>query len=107
MLSMLPQPESYYQDLIHQEIGGVKEYQLEDRTRVDILTRNRAIEIDWQNKWAEGVGQSIYYSVKTSRPPLVILLATSPSWPRYEERVEACGVECWVYSVDAEEFIKY
>jgi len=99
------QTERECQRVIHSQIGGVMEYRLDDGTRVDILLRARAIEIDWANKWAEGVGQSIYYSVRTNRPPVVILLAKDGNWMRYTKRVEACGVECWVWNVATGKFI--
>ncbi len=105
LVSMVPATERFHQELIHDKIGGVVEYRLEDGTRVDILTHRRAIEIDWGNNWAEGVGQSIYYSTQTARPPMVILLARSSNWKRYHDRVEACGIECWVWSAEAMEFI--
>lgn len=94
-LTILTEPE--WQTYIHKELGGVVEYRLDDGTRVDILLPSRAIEIDWATNWAEGVGQSTYYSKKTNRPPLVILLAKTDNWKRYKDRVEFCGIECWVF----------
>jgi hypothetical protein len=94
--------ETYWQDIIQQEIGGEKEYRLDDGTRVDLLFEDKACEIDWANKWAEGIGQSIYYGLKTDRPPLVILLAKKDGWEKYRDRVEYCGVECWVYDTRTE-----
>lgn len=94
--------ERQYQEWINAELGGVTEYRLDDGTRVDILLPERAIEIDFDTKWAEAVGQSWYYSIMTSRPPRVILIQTSPNWKRYSDRVEACGFECWVYSKERE-----
>lgn len=94
--------ETYWQDIIQQEIGGEKEYRLDDGTRVDLLFINKACEIDWATKWAEGIGQSIYYGLKTDRPPLVILLAKKDGWEKYRDRVEYCGVECWVYDTRTE-----
>jgi hypothetical protein len=94
--------ETYWQDIIQQEIGGEKEYRLDDGTRVDLLFEDKDCEIDWANKWAEGIGQSIYYGLKTDRPPLVILLAKKDGWEKYRDRVEYCGVECWVYDTRTE-----
>jgi hypothetical protein len=83
-----------------EEIGGEKEFKLDDNTRVDILLDDWACEIDWQSKWAEGIGQSIYYGLKTNRKPLVILLAKKDGWEKYRDRVEYCKIECWVYKKD-------
>jgi hypothetical protein len=55
--------ESYYQKKYCSAIGGVKEVVLRDRTRVDCLSIEYAIEIDFAYKWAECIGQSLYYSV--------------------------------------------
>ena len=97
--------ESYWQDIIQNEIGGEKEYRLEDGTRVDLLFDNEACEIDWANKWAEGVGQSIYYGVMTEKTPLVILLVKKDGWEKYRERVERCGIECWTYDTRIADWI--
>jgi len=89
--------EAYWQDLINEGLGGITEYVLDDGTRVDILLVDHAIEVDWQTKWAEGVGQAIYYGRKTKRNSVVLLLATNDNWEKYKDRVEFCGLECWVY----------
>ena len=47
---------------------------LGDQSRVDILMEHYAVEIDWAPKWAESIGQSLYYALRTSRKPAVILL---------------------------------
>lgn len=97
--------ETYWQDIIQKEIGGVKEYRLDDGTRVDLLFEDKACEIDWASKWAEGIGQSIYYGLKTDRPPLVILLAKKDGWEKYRDRVEYCDIECWVYDTRIEGWV--
>ena len=99
--------ETYWQDIIQKEIGGEKEYRLDDGTRVDLLFEDKACEIDWANKWAEGIGQSIYYGLKTERPPLVILLAKKDGWEKYRDRVEYCDIECWVYDTRIEGWVDH
>ena len=96
--------ERYWQDVIQQETGGEKEYRLDDGTRVDLLFPRQACEIDWADKWAEGVGQSIYYGLKTRRFPLVILLTKKDGWEKYRDRVEYCGIECWVFDTRTREW---
>ena len=59
------------------EKSGLKakvEHRLQDASRVDILTGYYAVEVDWAPKWAEGVGQSLYYALKTSKKPALLLL---------------------------------
>jgi len=43
------------------EAGGVIEYVLQDKTRVDCLTEEHAIEFDFANHWAESIDQALYY----------------------------------------------
>mgnify|MGYP000311197151 CR=1 FL=1 len=47
---------------------------LGDQSRVDILMDYYAVEIDWAPKWAESIGQSLYYAIRTKRKPAIILL---------------------------------
>jgi len=54
--------------------NGILEYKLWDKTRVDILTKEYAYEVDWAPKWAEGIGQSLYYGIVTGKKPGLILL---------------------------------
>ena len=72
-----------------------------------MLFDDKACEIDWANKWAEGIGQSIYYGLKTDRPPLVILLAKKDGWEKYRDRVEYCDIECWVYDTRIEGWVDH
>jgi hypothetical protein len=65
--------------------GGQIEYVLEDRTRVDCLTDTHAIEFDWCKKWAEAIGQSLYYSKMTGKAPSVVLIC-SPGEKRFINR---------------------
>jgi len=103
--------ERYWQDVIHAELSQrdgweclETEHRLDDGTRVDLLFPRQACEIDWADKWAEGVGQSIYYGLKTRRGPLVILLAKKDGWEKYRDRVQYCGVDCWVYDTRIQEW---
>ena len=112
-----PGTEVDNQETIYQELGGEKEYRLNDGTRVDLIHNKFAIEIDWQEKWAEGVGQSIYYAMKlnhqmslkgtASYKPLVILLTKrkDESWKKYRDRVEFCNVSCWVFDAKTKKWL--
>ena len=50
------------------------EVRLWDGTRVDMLNDTYAIECDFSRKWAEAVGQSLYYAELTHRKPMIVLL---------------------------------
>ena len=59
--------EKYYQTQLCDNLDGVMEQSLLDRTRVDCLTDEYAIEVDFAKKWAEAVGQSLYYAEMTEK----------------------------------------
>ncbi len=63
------------------------EYQLPDKTRVDCLFKDYALEVDWDYKWAESIGQSLYYARMTGRKP-AILLILGPRGQRYLRRLK-------------------
>jgi hypothetical protein len=95
-----------YTKLIHESIGGVLDSNVDGKMSVDILTPSRAIEVVWQEDSLTGVGRAMYLGTQTNRPPLVILLSRDGNWFGQYKKVEACGVECWVYSTDNKMFIK-
>lgn len=66
--------ERQAQERLHAKYPGKLEHRLWDGTRVDILTDEYAIEIDFAPKWAEAIGQAKYYAYVTGKKPAVILL---------------------------------
>lgn len=71
-------PEKYYQDNL---CYGITEYRLDDRTRVDCLTRDYAVEFDFAPKWAEAIGQSLHYAQKTGKKPAIyIIVENEKQW---------------------------
>lgn len=82
------QVESYYVNQWCTADFGRKEAVLWDMTRVDCLAKDYAIEFDFAKKWAESVGQALYYSKMTGKAPAVTLILTSPLDYRYVKRVE-------------------
>ena len=73
--------------ILARNLNGEVEFRLGDGTRVDILTDEYAIEVDWAPKWAESIGQCLYYAEKTDRKPMSLLLIESESDKRYIERL--------------------
>lgn len=80
--------EAYYVDKWCTPDFGRKEVILWDRTRVDCLTKEYAIEFDFAKKWAESIGQSLYYSKMTGKLPAVVLILTDWTDMKYVKRVE-------------------
>lgn len=67
-------PESDYRDAWCSKWQGDAEVYLYDRTRVDCLLPDFAVEVDFAAKWAESVGQALYYAEVTGRRPAVLLI---------------------------------
>jgi len=67
-------PESYYQLNWCNAKNGILEYQLNDKTRIDCLLPNMAVEFDFADKWAECAGQALYYGLKTNRQSACVLI---------------------------------
>tara|TARA_R100001594_G_scaffold143212_1_gene190907 strand:+ start:352 stop:717 length:366 start_codon:yes stop_codon:yes gene_type:complete len=66
--------ETVWSKYLAKKMGGLAEYVLPDRSRVDILTPTLAIEVDWAKKWPQAIGQAVYYGIATDRMPAVLLL---------------------------------
>ena len=71
--------EVYYQKkfsdkLTSEGISNLTEVVLFDRTRCDIVTDSFAIEVDFASKWAESIGQSLYYSNVLNKKAGVLLI---------------------------------
>ena len=78
--------ERYYQNVWCKENNGITEYILPDKTRVDCLTKNYAVEFDFAHKWAESVGQSLYYAKMTDKKPAIVLIMESDNDDKYYSR---------------------
>jgi len=77
-----------------EQMGGVAEYWLPCKARVDIVTNSLAIEVDWCKKYAEAFGQATYYGAQTGRQPAVILLLRGKTTEsRYLERARITSAE--------------
>ena len=81
--------EHFYQTQLCTELSGEMEYVLEDRTRVDCLTDEYAIEVDFAKKWAEGIGQSLHYAYMTDKKPAIALIVDRKKDKRYLKRLNA------------------
>ncbi len=81
--------EKIYQEHFCTHFGGTMEYRLKDKTRVDCLLEEYAIEVDFAQKWAESIGQSLYYASQTERRAAVLLIIEDTQKDeKYLERLE-------------------
>lgn len=93
--------EKVYQEYFCNKFGGVTEYRLEDKTRVDCLLDEYAIEVDFAQKWAESIGQSLYYASQTSRKAAVLLIMEDMQQDKkYLDRLENVStqhnIDIWI-----------
>lgn len=61
--------EAYYQKILCNDLNGIIEYRLPDKSRVDCLTYDYAIEVDFDKKPYECAAQALYYAIMTNRKP--------------------------------------
>ncbi len=70
--SALSQEHKLYEsDYVNMHCKGQIEFVLPDETRVDCLTDTHAIEYGYGRKWAEAIGQSLYYSAMTGKSEFI------------------------------------
>lgn len=91
--------EKYYQDRWCSTHKGVQEYRLQDGARVDCLTDTHAIEFDFAKKWAESIGQSLFYAEMTGKYPGVVLIMEQPGDDKFKIRLQRVsdryGITIW------------
>jgi len=85
--------ERWYQD---KHCKGIVEYRLPDATRVDCMVGGYAVEYDFASKWAESIGQSIYYATVTGRKPGVVLIVESPRDCRHILKIRLAIKSYWI-----------
>lgn len=68
-----------------------------DSTRIDMVTSRYAIEVDWAPKWAEAIGQSLYYSLVSGLDPGIILLVKNMK--KEARYVYRCQTVCTKYGI--------
>ena len=92
--------EASYQQAWCSANGGITEYQNKDHTRVDCLTKTNAVEFDFATKWAESIGQALYYGIMTGKKPKVVLILDNPkSQMAYYNRLKQIGE---LYDIETE-----
>jgi hypothetical protein len=82
------------------------EHRLWDDSRCDLLNDEYAIEVDWSNKWTEGIGQCEWYGIALNRKPGLILLVKQHEREKaYKDLYRATavttklGIRLWIEEV--------
>lgn len=70
--------EREYQEAWAEKNNAEMEVVLDDGARVDCVTEEYAIEFDFAKKWAESIGQALYYAIKTDKKPAIVLIMENP-----------------------------
>lgn len=86
--SLANKNEKYYQTIHCNKLNGEIEYQLKDKTRVDCLTQNDAIEYDFAKKWAECLGQALYYGAMQDKTPVCALIGSEKEFRENSSRIK-------------------
>ena len=99
--SQTREKESYYQKKFAEIVKGEREVVLEDRTRVDIVTDTHVIEVDFGEKWAESIGQSLHYEGMLNKQAGVLLVLDLDKEERFLDRLIGVaakhGIDVWVW----------
>jgi len=67
--------------------NGVIEYRTSYGTYVDCLTNEFAIEVEFDYKWKESIGQSFHYAEATNKKPGILIIKRSQSKKDYLEEL--------------------
>ena len=81
--------EAWYQQQWCADHGGKAEVTLPDGTRADCMTETNAIEFDFGDKWAEAIGQSLYYAFQTNKKAGIVLILENAKDRRYWLRLNS------------------
>lgn len=81
--------------------GGVTEVILPDKARVDCVTKTHAVEFDFAKKWAESIGQSLYYGEQLHKKAGIVLISENGlSDEKYIKRVKSVAnyhnIDLWI-----------
>ena len=96
--------EADYVDYVCPRINGITEYSLDDGSRVDCETETHSIEFDFGKKWAEAIGQALYYSSKTGKKAgIFLIIAENNDWNNLEKikrviREKKMSIKIWTVS---------
>ncbi|MDB3867407.1 hypothetical protein N9333_01115 [Gammaproteobacteria bacterium] len=64
------------------EYKGIAEFRTINATYVDCLTSEYAVEVEFDYKWKESIGQSLHYAQATGKKPAIVFVR------RHKSRVD-------------------
>ena len=93
-------------DYVNKYCSGEIEYMLPDKTRIDCLTDEYAIEFDYAKKWAESIGQSLYYAKQTGKKPAVAIILQKESDKKYLKRINDVDKNITIFEIYSSDYEK-
>ena len=97
--------ENYYASAWCDFHSGRSEVTMKSGARADCITADYAVEVDWTQKWAEAIGQSLHYASETGLPAAILLLVHERSKPaelyRLESTIAHFNLPITVFILDA------
>jgi len=97
--------ERDYRDSIQAILGGTVEYRVESG-RVDLLTDQYAIEVEFANNWKSAIGQALWYGLQTNKMPAIILVKKKATDYKYVIQLGSAldyaklNIKTWVWPDD-------
>lgn len=71
-----------------EKVNGISQFISKDKTYVDCLTDEYAIETEYDYNWKEAIGQSLHYAETTNRKAAILLIQRSSSKKNYLSELE-------------------
>lgn len=89
-------PKHYVEKYYQNKYCNTTEVRLTDYSRVDCIDSVYATEVDFDNKWAEAVGQSLWYAYMTKLKPKIIVIKRNP---RFNRNINRLRILCKKYNI--------
>lgn len=106
-----PQKEAYYTEIWCDANNGKENVRSPQNTYVDCLTREYAVEVDFDTKWAECIGQALHYAVQFNRRPACLVILrnidgkTRRSYlERLESTIDGYGLGIVIFIIEAKDY---
>ena len=68
--------------------GGLTEHRTSYSTYVDCLTKDLAIEVEYDYNWKESIGQALHYAEATNKKPGILFIKRSKSKKNYLDELQ-------------------
>ena len=70
--------EDWYEKTWCEVMGGQLEHELPDKSTIDCLTADHAIEMEMAHEWQEGIGQALWFARQTGKKAGMVLVLKTP-----------------------------